>query len=187
MDWEEACDEARINLGLSPYGWVGEDNWNDIVEEAKDILREERSRIATWEHKEYLNSPEWKDKREAILKRDNYLCQDCLKLIPEIFLLFNQIEFEKFEYNIKADDVHHLDYKYKQTKEEEKYCISLCKLHHELRHCFIRDGIIWIRKEIENNILIGIYHKILLQPKYIQESQEQHLNFIESLKIKPKI
>lgn len=30
-------------------------------------------------HQEYLNTQEWKEKRQEVLKRDDYLCQACLK------------------------------------------------------------------------------------------------------------
>jgi len=43
------------------------------------------SENARAKHRVYLNSNEWKEKREIILKRDNYLCQDCLKVSALVF------------------------------------------------------------------------------------------------------
>lgn len=185
MDWEDVVEEARESLGFSKYGWVGTDAWEEIVECAKKILREEASKIATWEHKDYLSSQEWKDKRLIRLKIDNYLCQDCLKIIPKIFEFFNNLEYEPSIYEVKAEDVHHLDYHYKQTASEIEYCISLCKLHHELRHCFNKDGIKWLNKKIEDNIIYVIYNRILNQDSFLKLSQQQHDNFKNSITIKP--
>lgn len=63
------------------------------------------------EYKEYLKSPEWKVKREKVLKRDNYICQGCL---------------EK-----EATQVHHLSYKH--IKNEPLFeLVSICKECHDI-------------------------------------------------------
>jgi uncharacterized Zn finger protein len=61
----------------------------------------------------YLNSREWKKKREVVLRRDNYKCQHC---------------------NVNpAENVHHLSYKniYEEPLED---LISVCKECHLLIH-----------------------------------------------------
>jgi hypothetical protein len=62
---------------------------------------------------DYLNTPVWKNKRQKILERDNWLCQGCL---------------EK-----KATDVHHLTYA-NIYNELMFQLISLCKECHKRIH-----------------------------------------------------
>ena len=59
---------------------------------------------------EYLNSVAWKDKRDMVLKRDNYLCQACLLS--------------------KATEVHHMTYKH-VFNEPLFELISVCKSCHD--------------------------------------------------------
>lgn len=63
----------------------------------------------------YLHSKEWKELRESVFKRDNYLCVLC---------------------GAKANHCHHLSYgawiKFGDSKRLE--CISLCKSCHEQVH-----------------------------------------------------
>jgi len=167
MIWEDAIEEAKINLGIYSYT----NDWDSVVDEAKRILSEEKSRIATEEHKSYLESDEWKNKREKILKRDNYVCQDCKKIIEEIinkekspnffdekFIINTLINIQKIfggdNYMINASEVHHLDYEYKQTLKEEEYCISLCSLCHKIRHsCWSKkDKEYWDKRRLDNLI-----------------------------------
>lgn len=68
----------------------------------------------------YLKSNEWKQKRENILKRDEYTCQCC---------------------NEPAQQVHHINYN-NVYKEKEKQLISVCKDCHELIH---NDGIVFFK------------------------------------------
>ena len=116
-DWEEALNDAKEELGLSTTGYLSRSNFLAAVELAKENLAEERRREASYqatcEHQDYLQSEEWKNKRLIILKRDNFKCVDCGK---------------------KATEVHHLNYNFLHTSEEEKYCVSLCKECHKKRH-----------------------------------------------------
>ncbi len=65
----------------------------------------------------YLQSDKWKNIREEVLKRDRYLCCDCLA-----------------EGIIKhAECVHHMDYDFLHTLREKEFCISLCNNCHEAR------------------------------------------------------
>ena len=118
MDWDEAMGEAREELGYFPDGYVKD--WDGLVETAREIYdynkQEEYDEFcedAHYKHKNYLNSDKWKELRSEILKRDNFICQDC---------------------GDKAKDVHHLDYNYLGTLEEAKFCISLCRNCHRKRH-----------------------------------------------------
>jgi len=118
MDWEEAMEEARDELGYYADEYV--EDWDGLVETAREIYEyykqeeyEEFCEDAHFQHKEYLSSDRWKKLRYEILKRDNFTCQDC---------------------GNRARDVHHLDYGYLGTSEEAKFCISLCRECHKKRH-----------------------------------------------------
>jgi len=118
MDWEEAMEEARDELGYYADEYV--EDWDGLVETAREIYNyykqeeyEEFCEDAHFQHKEYLSSDRWKKLRYEILKRDNFTCQDC---------------------GNRARDVHHLDYDYLGTSEEAKFCISLCRECHKKRH-----------------------------------------------------
>ena len=63
-------------------------------------------------HREYLKSATWKDIREEVLKRDNYICQKCHK---------------------PGSDVHHKTYK-NWTNEKLEDLITLCRGCHEQWH-----------------------------------------------------
>ena len=69
---------------------------------------------------EYLNSPEWKEKRKLVLERDNFICQRC-KISP-------------------AHDVHHISYDaiYKEPLSD---LLSVCRnCHLEIHKSFFFDG-----------------------------------------------
>jgi len=178
MYWEEAIEIAKNQL-------VTYDYWEEVTSLAHKILQFEAKKIATWEHENYLKSPEWILKKEKILERDSHTCQDCLKITPKIFELFSKIEFEPFKLVIPATEVHHLDYQYKQTSLEEEYCISLCRKHHQLRHITNKEDAEWLIKDIENYLLIQIYDIIISQPKYQKIALKQHKDWINSITIKP--
>lgn len=118
MDWEEAMEEAREELGYYADQYV--EDWDGLVDTAREIYEyykqeeyDEFCEDAHFQHKEYLSSDRWKKLRYEILKRDNFTCQDC---------------------GNRARDVHHLDYGYLGTSEEAKFCISLCRECHKKRH-----------------------------------------------------
>jgi 5-methylcytosine-specific restriction endonuclease McrA len=62
------------------------------------------------EHSNYIKSEQWKQKRELVLKRDNYLCQACL--------------------TEKATQVHHTSYKHWRN-EPLFELVSVCEMCHE--------------------------------------------------------
>jgi 5-methylcytosine-specific restriction endonuclease McrA len=63
------------------------------------------------EHNDYLRSNKWHEKRDAVLKRDNYLCQACLIH--------------------RATQVHHLSYEHWRN-EPLFELVSICKDCHDL-------------------------------------------------------
>ena len=68
---------------------------------------------------EYLNSPEWKEKRNLVLQRDNFTCQRCKKE--------------------PADDVHHISY-HTIYKESLTDLLSVCRnCHLEIHKSFSFD------------------------------------------------
>lgn len=78
-----------------------------IKELRATLLQKQRDLMAS-DYKEYLNSPEWKEKRRRILKRDNYKCGIC---------------------NKEAVDVHHLTYAHFKN-EYDFELIALCRTCH---------------------------------------------------------
>jgi len=64
---------------------------------AASMAEEEEKDAAWWAgHSAYLATPEWKEKHDAVLKRDGYLCQGCL--------------------NARATIAHHLTYKHHKNE-----------------------------------------------------------------------
>lgn len=122
MDWEEAMEDAREELGYYPEQYV--EDWDELVETAKEICSAEKEyeyeefcADAKQQHQIYLKSERWKILRLEILNRDNFICQDCKGT---------------------AIDVHHIDYNFLGTPDESKYCVSLCKECHMKRHKIVR-------------------------------------------------
>ncbi len=70
---------------------------------------------------DYLDSPEWKKKRLATIKRDKNCCQQCGNKFPN-----------------KELEVHHIHYK-RLKREQPEDLITLCEFHHELLHDFHGD------------------------------------------------
>lgn len=94
------------------------DRWHEEQERrSSKRINEIRDRREAWKkqrffenYNKYLNSPAWKERREEVLKRDNYLCQSCLKA--------------------RATQVHHLSYKH-WGDEPLFELISVCAECHE--------------------------------------------------------
>lgn len=116
MDWNEAIEYAKDELGYDLSEYV--EDWDEVVETAKTILeenREEEREEYREEYYNYLRSKEWKIKRQHVLIRDKYICQDCGET---------------------ATQVQHITYANLHTKYEENDCIYLCENCHKLRHGF---------------------------------------------------
>ena len=118
MDWEEAIEEAKEELGYSSNEYV--EDWQRIVDEAKDILTIEREKEyeeycdeAWHKYQEHLKSDWWKELRLKRLIRDNFICKDCKE---------------------KATEVHHTSYNHLKTPWEIYEIISLCRRCHKKRH-----------------------------------------------------
>lgn len=89
------------------------ENARNLQKDLIDTLKENRDSLRIAEYNSYLNSRPWKNKREIVLKRDNYICQGCLK---------NQ-----------ATEVHHLTYD-NIYNELLFQLISVCKPCHNIIH-----------------------------------------------------
>ncbi len=65
-------------------------------------------------------SMRWKKKREQILRRDNYLCQDC----------------KRYGKRVDATEVHHIKHvdEYPELAFQSSNLISLCAACHNKRH-----------------------------------------------------
>ena len=113
MKWEEAIEEAKIELGIDGYT----DDWDEVINLARDIFEEQEENFETnkkenqEDYKEYLKSEWWQSLRLQALKRDNYICVKCK--------------------NVKATEVHHTRYDHNETPWEIHCIISLCGKCHE--------------------------------------------------------
>lgn len=112
------------------------DNWeinreNENIELQKVIRQNNYETSKYAKYVEYLSSIEWKSKREQILVRDNYTCQDC-KIKP-------------------AEEVHHKTYD-NLFNEPLEDLISLCKkCHTEIHKVLHIEEMKKIREQIEIN------------------------------------
>lgn len=103
--------EFNPKLGVADYELFYQIQQKQIQEQKDNIVNEKEQ----WrkEHQEYLKSPKWKNIRQKVLRRDNFICQGCLE---------NQ-----------ATEVHHLTYKH--WKDELMFeLISICRTCHEKEH-----------------------------------------------------
>ncbi|MBP92508.1 MAG: hypothetical protein CMC55_00135 [Flavobacteriaceae bacterium] len=180
LDFDDAIDMARTELRLEE-GYLSSNKWNDVLRKAKWILSEDKK----IKHRNYLKSERWELIRKWCMQRDNYECQDCLKIFPLVLNIFNKIPHDKIKYRRRASEVHHDSYiNLPNSKESEMNdCVSLCNLHHRKRHSRFPED--WHKKATEE-ILTGIYNEMLMQPWAIKEAKEQQKSWIKSLTIKPK-
>jgi 5-methylcytosine-specific restriction endonuclease McrA len=86
---------------------------HEMSVKAHRFLEEQRNSVWRDNYNDYMQSPEWKEKRKVVLKRDQYLCQGCLQE--------------------KATQVHHLSYDH-LGKEPLFELISICDSCHEQCH-----------------------------------------------------
>lgn len=111
--------EARETLHFGENEYLDEQEFDEVVETAKDLLEQERDEeydewtfLRTIEYNEYMKSINWSIKRGERLAIDNWICQDC---------------------GLKAEQVHHITYKrFKREKMED--LVSLCVECHKKRH-----------------------------------------------------
>lgn len=103
----KTIDKEKYNF------WYTEQNekFNKRYSWLLNIKKEKEQKEWFDKHNQYLKSNEWLEKREMVLRRDNYLCQSCLKS--------------------KATQVHHLNYNH-WGKEPLFDLISVCDECHEL-------------------------------------------------------
>jgi len=201
MIWEDAIEEAKEELGVT--GWTN--NWDEVMTSAKSIMSLENSKIATEQHQEYLNSQEWKDKREKILKKGSYLCVWCKKYIDNLINagLDDSIFGDKNIFKIKilldliqifegdekvytpATEVHHLDYAFKQTPQEEEFCVSLCSCCHKLAHSTNRGDYLSLQKRMIENLINNYFIRLSSLPNFMNQRIQLHLDYIKKITIKP--
>ena len=199
MIWEDALARAKEELGISEYT----SNWDEVLETARKIMSKEASKIASEEHKEYLNSEEWKQKREIILKRDNSECVYCKNKINELIesgldsSIFHKDNFminifvnlmKIYESNniyIPAAEVHQLDYQYKQTPQEEEYCVSLCSCCHKLCHSTSQSNSDYWEKQRWEKMLLHYLIELNKSSKFQKQLNNLNKDYIKSITIKP--
>jgi hypothetical protein len=102
------AEEFSRDINTKTYSKISE--YIDKKINDYELKRKEQKDL---DYKKYLQTPEWKAKRERVLIRDNYLCQGCLQN--------------------RAVDVHHMSY---ANFGDELFfqLISLCKECHEKVH-----------------------------------------------------
>lgn len=130
----EQCLNCGCQVGTAiPHKNIPSDNvivrWDEGLEaghqfqidEMANQIRAERdelwrNRQTEWDQKYavYIQSDQWKDKRQRVLKRDNNLCQGCLRRT--------------------AQEVHHLTYRYPLGKEPLFALVSVCQYCHDALH-----------------------------------------------------
>lgn len=178
--WNEAINKAKQ--------LIGSNDWDKVVNTAKDLMSKEVSYTARHNHLNYLNSLNWKEKRERILKRDNYICQDCLKVdFEDVLKSFEGFWIKDLNLSTPASEVHHTDYSYLYTPLEENYCISLCSDCHKIRHWekFTISAQKQIKKERENKLSRRIVRLLKANEIYKIAYQYSHQCFLKSITINP--
>jgi 5-methylcytosine-specific restriction endonuclease McrA len=76
-----AVDELLRDMYVETRSSIEQDFYSNISKKRYEISKKEfESNKQEWfnQYSKYLQSPEWKKKRELVLKRDNYKCQACL-------------------------------------------------------------------------------------------------------------
>ena len=118
------------------------------AEEKKAINRKYNRNRTDDKEQAFYKSTGWKIVRKKALARDNYLCQDCLKM----------------GYTVPAQTVHHII----PIKEQwtlrliVENMVSLCESCHQQRHRKLNEGyakakMIIIKKELKNNLILSIH------------------------------
>ena len=93
--------------------------WYDKRRERSTELRNSEKNEWLKEHNDYLRSPEWKERRVKVLRRDGYICQACIEN--------------------PAQEVHHLSYDH-WGNEPLFELVAVCKPCHEKITTMDRNG-----------------------------------------------
>lgn len=115
------ADEKLLAVtGLPDFNSALGEDWIHAEIDAYDLARginNERKPLYgptfTPEYRAYLDSPEWRFRRESVLKRDRHTCQACG--------------------NRRADHVHHLSYRY-LFREPLFDLVAVCSFCHQQLH-----------------------------------------------------
>lgn len=171
-EWQSAFNSSKLWLGNCASS-------EEVVEYAKEILREKNRKLFFKEHREYLKTFQWQEVRTKVLKRDNYLCQDCLNFnrinrIKEVFRV-NGCIFEDFEILVSAEQVHHTDYSALGTCGEIDNCVSLCKNCHDLRHGKNTD--------LHKQLISKVYTKIREQTNWREILNNEHTKELRNMTV----
>jgi len=111
MDWEDAVEEAKQELGY--YGYIDGNKWEEVVDLARFNLDCEREyeNDNWWDnYSDFLKSDKWVEVRKKVLTRDLYICKKCKK---------------------NGNHAHHLNYK---NLCDINNIITLCEDCHEFVH-----------------------------------------------------
>jgi hypothetical protein len=137
-DWDECVRIAKCealgypNSDGEPRGYI--EDFDSVIERAKELFQEQKDdeyEERLEEYDDYIKSPEWKQKRLIILKRDKYRCVMC---------------------NKPAQEIHHVNYHKFNSKGEENTCVSLCRRCHKCEEDMKDDDYLDFLKEREEFI-----------------------------------
>lgn len=119
ITWDEAIQQAKQELGIIGYT----ENWDGVVELAKEIIweareknpreYEDRDREAKEFYEDRLKSKSWKEFRSLVFEKKGNKCKDC---------------------GGEATQIHHNSYNHLDTPWEIYEVDVLCAVCHERRH-----------------------------------------------------
>lgn len=112
---------ARWDDELQDQYWAAVSLQNTINRERSDHNK------PAFDYIDYLQSPEWRRKRDFVLRRDKYMCQGCFSRVGRYDWCLSPV------LQTRAELVHHLTYEH----IGEEFCFeltSLCRDCHERYH-----------------------------------------------------
>lgn len=104
-----SAEKQNVKLTLTHY--ITQEEWDEL--QAQQKLKARLEELHTMPYPEYLQTPEWQERRLRILERDGYRCQVCN--------------------SPKYLNVHHRDYT-RRGYEEDSDLTTLCKACHQTFH-----------------------------------------------------
>lgn len=147
MNWEEAVEQAKDNLGYHYSEYLSKGEWRLVIDEAKEIIRDDLD----YDYNEYMQSSAWKNLRKNVFNRDNRKCVDC------------------GEY---ATECHHESYANfgEGFISEMEDCISLCfKCHGERHGNFGRQNYKTVKQNLNDKIIVKQLKRLI---HYITDEEE---------------
>ena len=104
-----SAKEQNIKLTLTHY--ITQEEWDERIAQQK--LKARLEELHTMPYRDYLLTPEWRERRKHILERDGYHCQVC--------------------YSTERLNVHHRTYG-RRGNEDDNDLITLCQDCHYIFH-----------------------------------------------------